>query len=458
MSGLAAPSGYDGLYEMAAVNRPHGWLRAILLGLATPIMFYFQGWAVAAAWIGSTLAVEIARNLLIDRILRGEAAWRGIYEKVCLVTPWSWISFAILLWFANAEAARVCALCALFGTLIYIAVNCHQDKRLLAILFVQPCLALAVFIWLEYAHTMPLWLAPIATLSAMAMLASLAVGAAFMHKGRMELLAARQALQDERDALERKVEERTAELQQSMRAAQAANEAKTRFLATMSHELRTPLNAIINYAQMLEEEMADRAIEAPREDAQRIERAGRHLLDVINDVLDVAKIENRELQLEWDETELAALVDEAVDTVRDLAGKRGNRLAANVDPSIGRISTAPLRLRQALINLMSNACKFTEDGEIAVSASLDGDELVLAVRDTGVGMAEADLQRIFEPFVQLDNSDSRRADGTGLGLFITRNIVQSLGGRIEVKSGPGEGSTFALRLPLRRVLAEMAAA
>jgi signal transduction histidine kinase len=216
----------------------------------------------------------------------------------------------------------------------------------------------------------------------------------------------------------------------------------------MSHELRTPLNAVINYAEMLEEELGAKGLEAACEDARRIRRAGRQLLGLINDVLEVA--ESSRADLIWEEADVRELLREAIRAVRDLAQENGNRIVAKATSEVGRVLTAPARLRDALIKLASNACKFTQNGLISIYASIEADHLVVRVRDNGVGMSPEELARIFQPFVQVDDSDTRRAGGSGLGLVITRSIARMMGGDVQVQSAPAVGSTFTLRVPVRR--------
>jgi signal transduction histidine kinase len=233
------------------------------------------------------------------------------------------------------------------------------------------------------------------------------------------------------------------------RAAQAASDAKTRFVATISHELRTPLNAIINYAEMIEEEPA---AGSTGEDAAKIAAAGRHLLSLINDVLDISKIEAGRLDLAYEKVDVEALVQIVCDMCSSQARARNNVLHCMVDPSVATLLTDGMRLRQCLINLVSNAIKFTENGRVTVSALpawVDGRPGVeFAVVDTGIGVAAEKQIAIFEPFVQADQAHA--GVGSGLGLAISKELAEALGGKIGVTSAPNKGSTFAIKLPLTR--------
>ncbi|MCB9674483.1 MAG: HAMP domain-containing histidine kinase [Alphaproteobacteria bacterium] len=225
------------------------------------------------------------------------------------------------------------------------------------------------------------------------------------------------------------------------REARMADQAKSRFLANMSHELRTPLNAIIGYAELLQDEPLD---PEPLDDITRIHQAGTHLLSLINDILDLTRIEAGRVDLEPASTDVEALVREAVDTVRPVCRERSNALA--VDVRSGRRVLDAKKLRQILLNLLSNAAKFTERGTIALDVSGCPETLVIEVRDSGVGMDPGMIERVFEPFRQADDSSTRRFGGTGLGLFLVRQYARLHGGDVTVRSRPGEGTTVRVEL------------
>ncbi|MDB5099816.1 MAG: putative Signal transduction histidine kinase [Cyanobacteria bacterium RYN_339] len=237
------------------------------------------------------------------------------------------------------------------------------------------------------------------------------------------------------------------DLARSRDLAEAASQAKSEFLATMSHELRTPLNAIIGYSEMLSEEAEDEGQDAMVCDLQKINGAGQQLLQLINDILDLAKIEAGRMELYLEEVDLASLVAEVMAISEPLALKSGNVLQGQAAPGLGTCLTDALRLKQVLLNLTSNACKFTSNGTVSLHAAREDDGTVaFVVRDTGIGISPEQLSRLFQQFQQADASISRRYGGTGLGLAIAKQLCEILGAEIMVESSPGEGSTFTVRL------------
>jgi len=231
-------------------------------------------------------------------------------------------------------------------------------------------------------------------------------------------------------------------------AAEAANRAKSTFLASMSHELRTPLNAIIGYSEMLTEEAKESGAKQIVPDLEKIRTAGKHLLELINSVLDISKIEAGKMELFPETFRVERLVREVTDVAMPLAVRNNNRLETSVAADVGEMRADQTKVRQSLYNLISNACKFTSDGEIRIEVSRESDGFVVfAVRDTGVGMTPAQMGRLFQSFAQGDASTSRRFGGTGLGLALSRSFARMMGGDILVESTPGKGSTFTMRIP-----------
>jgi signal transduction histidine kinase len=217
----------------------------------------------------------------------------------------------------------------------------------------------------------------------------------------------------------------------------------------MSHELRTPLNAIIGVSEMLREDA-----EAAKQDTEPLDRvlgAGRHLLALINDILDLSKIEAGRMELQLEDFALAPLMDGVVKTIEPLAAKNGNQVGVHCDAAIGTMHTDQMRLRQALLNLLSNANKFTERGTISVDArhgqENGRDWITIAVADTGIGMTPEQMGKLFQEFSQADAATTRKYGGTGLGLAISKRFCQMMGGDITVESEPGRGSSFTIRLP-----------
>ena len=230
-----------------------------------------------------------------------------------------------------------------------------------------------------------------------------------------------------------------------------ASRHKSRFLANMSHELRTPLNAIIGYSEMLQEEAEETDQQSLIPDLQKVNAAGRHLLGLINDILDLSKIEAGRMDLFLEDFEVGPLIQDVAAIVQPLVEKNGNTLVVDCPDDLGTIHADQTKVRQALFNLLSNAAKFTDHGTISLTVEResgdDGDWLRFAVSDTGIGMTEEQLGRLFEAFSQAEAGTRSRYGGTGLGLAISRHFCRLMGGDLTVESAFGKGSTFTVRLP-----------
>ena len=239
-----------------------------------------------------------------------------------------------------------------------------------------------------------------------------------------------------------------------------ASKLKSQFLANMSHELRTPLNAIIGLTEMLHEDASDLKRADELEPLERVLRAAHHLLELINDILDLSKIEAGRMELHVETFGIAPLVEDVIATIGPVAAKNGNEIVVRCPPDIGEMHADQTRIRQALLNLVSNANKFTEKGKVSIDVARvvnkGVDEITMAVSDTGIGMSAEQMGRLFQEFVQADASTTRRYGGTGLGLAITRRFCQMMGGEITVASELGKGSTFTIRLPALIELAQPA--
>ncbi|GDX86510.1 hypothetical protein LBMAG44_04230 [Gemmatimonadota bacterium] len=248
------------------------------------------------------------------------------------------------------------------------------------------------------------------------------------------------------------MKQRTAELEEAKILADAANQTKSEFLANMSHELRTPLNAIIGYSEILSEDAKDSGHSEYLPDLNKIRSSGKHLLGLINDILDLTKIEAGRMEMFLETFNVTDLIQDVAETVQPLLDKNTNSLTVNVPPTVGVIHADQVKVRQMLLNLLSNASKFTKEGVVALSVDrevvINGEDVfVFRVRDTGIGMSPEQLSRLFQPFMQAESSTTKRFGGTGLGLAITKHLAELMGGSVTVASELGRGTTFTVRLP-----------
>jgi signal transduction histidine kinase len=241
------------------------------------------------------------------------------------------------------------------------------------------------------------------------------------------------------------------EIQEKSAQLEIANKHKSDFLANMSHELRTPLNAIIGFSEVLMEKMFGEVNAKQADYLKDIHESGRHLLSLINDILDLSKIEAGKMELEVSTFHLPTAISNAMTLVRERAQRHGIQLGTEIDPRLGEFQGDERKLKQIMLNLLSNAVKFTPDGgRVDVSAKLDTTVVEIAVKDTGIGIAPEDQALVFEEFRQVGRDVMRKAEGTGLGLALTRKFVELHGGRIGLASNPGKGSTFTVTLPIRQ--------
>jgi signal transduction histidine kinase/CheY-like chemotaxis protein len=260
-----------------------------------------------------------------------------------------------------------------------------------------------------------------------------------------------QALKKEHDTLEQRILVRTEELAEARDKAMSANRAKGQFLANMSHELRTPLNAIIGYSEIIQEDIRGLGQEALSADVAKIQSAGRHLLSLINEVLDLSKIEAGKMEVYIEQFEIKELLEDIITNTAPLVVKNNNKLKVVEDGRPGLMTADMTKIRQILLNLVSNASKFTKDGNITLEVARENineiEWIKFSITDSGIGMTEGHLDQLFSPFEQGDLSTTRKYGGTGLGLTISKYFTEMMGGKIEVNSIPGEGSQFTVYIP-----------
>ena len=266
-----------------------------------------------------------------------------------------------------------------------------------------------------------------------------------------ELTIALSSVEQTNDWLESRVLERTQDLMIVRDEALEASKTKSRFLANMSHELRTPLNAVIGYSDMLMEDIEDAGEMERYDDLHKIQSAGHHLLKLIDDILDISKVEAGKLKVSPENFFLYKLIQEITEIIQPLIEQRKNKFVLNFDDNIKDVYCDPTRIRQILFNLLSNAAKFTEKGEISldIKRELEGEEawIIYRVTDSGIGIPQEQTKKLFQAFSQIDASSTRKYGGTGLGLVISLRFCELMGGSIQATSVLGKGSSFTVRLP-----------
>jgi signal transduction histidine kinase len=419
-------------HQAARRNRAHRMISGAVLGL---VASYWAGPVVAAIWYGVFFIFEmvcspwLVKNLVAP--CRGEP--RGMFVRACIAFLTTAISTFIwtYAWVKGGVEAGVIAGFGFANTALFVMAYMYNFRPGLIVAVATATVGIIIGASANGAN----WVTLIAITLAGHTMARALLGVSDRNRIHRLLVIS----------------------QDKQKEAERASLEKSRFLATMSHELRTPLNAIIGYAEILQEDLEARNETQSVADAKNIRRAAGHLIGVISDVLDFSKLEAGRLDVRLAPVDLSVLIGDVAETLRPLAAKSGNRIVAVVKPGISLVSDEA-KLRQCIINLGGNACKFTKDGFITFSAHVDGEHAIIKVMDTGEGIDEQNLARVFEPFTQADDSTTRRHDGTGLGLTITRGLAQLLGGDVTANSKRGEGSTFEIRLPLRSAANDAATA
>lgn len=295
----------------------------------------------------------------------------------------------------------------------------------------------------KVSFTLPAWVRATGLIIGIALIMSLLVSVVL--KRQVDIRT--RELQDINSDMEARIQQRTAELAVAMKKAQAADHLKSAFLASMSHELRTPLNSIIGFTGILLQGLAGPLNEEQKKQLLMVQNSSRHLLALINDVLDISKIEADQLSLSFSTFELRPSIEKTVKLVGPLADKKGLELAMEIAPDVGGVTTDQRRLEQIILNLLNNAVKFTEKGRVSLVCRADKDGYLLSVSDTGMGIQAEEIPGLFQPFHQINTGLSRKHEGTGLGLSICKKLITMMGGTIEVQSQWGKGSTFTVRFP-----------
>ena len=413
--------------------------RIVTAGLLFGLVWVLTGaWIYAAIWFAIVLVTQAVDTALARRILArpgaaSDSRLEAAYLASGFVAVTAYAGVAIPLWLLGGEPGKVTAAMYIAGGLLHVTLGAVGSRKYYAasaapyylILFGLIAVGAVALGW--------------SVLQAIAIVVAFGGFVAHLIKTHNQTREMTGRIDQARVQAEVRSEE-----------AQAANLAKSQFIANMSHELRTPLNAIIGYSEILMEDAEEAKNETAIGDLSRIHGAAHRLLRMINEILDLSKIEAGRLQIETVEVDLRAVIEEAAATVRPAAEARGNVLDVQIDPAIAMARTDPMRVGQCLLNLLSNAAKFTENGRIELNATRfdgqDGARIVFTVRDTGIGIPPEAMDRLFKPFAQADASTTRAYGGTGLGLAITRRLARALGGDVRASSRAGAGSTFLFEI------------
>ncbi|HXQ11294.1 MAG TPA: ATP-binding protein [Caulobacteraceae bacterium] len=419
-------------------------MRGVIALALAALAGFGVAWTPALLWLATVSVTEAIAFVITRRLTRGPASERRLlaYFWCSNVGVAAWSLYGLILWTGPTEACAFAAVAQWSGQLLYAQAFCTKSP-LAAVQAGAPSLAMPLLVPLLIPRFHGMDQVLVAAMLALATGHAVSAAIDNLKTGRQLDAATRDLIAGKQAA-----EAAEAEMAAAKAEAEAANAAKSTFLATMSHEIRTPLNGVLGMTQAM---AMDRLSRVQRERLAVVRESGEALLSILNDVLDLAKIEAGKLTLEAIDFDLGELVRGAAKAFSALAGQKGLSLRLDIDQAEGTYRGDPTRLRQILLNLISNALKFTHEGEIVVSAAAEGGRLRLAISDTGEGIESAKLQSLFEQFTQADASTARRFGGTGLGLSICGQLAELMGGSIAVESRVGEGSIFTVTLEVPRV-------
>jgi signal transduction histidine kinase len=430
----AAWGGAQSVASVVENVRKATWSRVSFTALFAALSLPLLSWQLPLVWLAVMTFWELFLRVLLENRLALPAAAHsqqrgfGWLAAINFAGGAAYTLFPVLVWSTGAPVGMVLATAWFCGSANHLFVYFSANRWLLLSCMLPLC---GLALWTPF------------------LTGGLSVGSAVMVATLAALMLSAGMFGFDRQVLLSNLAQHAA----ARAAAEQANAAKSQFLATMSRELRTPLNSVIGYAELIEEE-TDGTL---RDDASKIRGSARQLLSVIDVILDLSKLETGQIELRHERGLVSAILEQLREGALPLATINNNRVVFEELGSLGEADIDHMRLYQCLMQLISNAAKFTRDGEIRIRATRERDQLRFSVSDTGAGIAAADQARIFEPFVQSDTDSVRRPDGTGLGLTLVRRLARLMGGDVSCESAPGKGSTFTLWIDASQHAADRAA-